>query len=222
MVILAFAAPSIIEQNAVASASGQPCSALLVSNDDAIRRTQVLVEQLIKDSYPELTNADIQVQTFASAADYFRSGFSVKRFLFGSKMRYFIRVNPRVFALNAPEAGVRAILAHELAHVYDFHRRKRIRLLGLMRLAMKSYTACFERRTDLQAIRRGYGAGLKAYRLWLYQNIPAESLAEKRRNYFSPEELDAIAARRTQQPEVLEYWFKRVPRNLQELHHATH
>src|ERR1051325_1345829 len=201
----------------VVAHANQSAAAGQVSGDEAIRRTWLIIEQVIRDSYPELKGADIQIKTFNSDADYFRTIFSFGRFASGRKMRYVIKVNPRVFELAAPEDGIRAILAHELGHVYDFHRQKRIRLLGLARLATKGYTARFERWTDLQAIARGYGEGLKAYRRWLYQHIPPNRVAGKRRDYFSPEEIDAIEAKRRQNPGVMAYWFKHVPLSLQEI-----
>jgi hypothetical protein len=212
-----FVAPPAFAQTSVAEVPNQTATAHQILTDDAIQRTRLLVEQIVKASYPELKDADIQVQTFRSESDYFRTIFSFRRFLLARKMRYFIKVNPRVFQLNAPEDGVRAILAHELGHVFDFHRKKRIRQLSLLRLLSKNYTAAFERRTDLQAISRGYGEGLKAYRQWLYRNIPAKKMAEKRRNYFSPEEIEAIEAKVKQKPELLQYFLKHVPGNLQEI-----
>jgi len=47
----------------------------------------------------------------------------------------------------------------------------------------------------LEAIKRGYGEGLKEYRLWLYGAVPAKSLPGKRKDYLSPEEIDAAIKR---------------------------
>jgi hypothetical protein len=214
---LALAVPTPLARPLAVDLAPQKTQSATGNRQSAIEQTRLLVEEVVKASYPELKNADIQVQTFESAADYFRTGFSFGRFLSAKKMRYFIKVNPRVFELKAPTEGVRAIVAHELGHVFDFHRRKRIRLLGLVGLSSKGYSADFERRTDLQAIARGYGEGLKAYRRWLYQNIPAKKLAEKQRNYFSPEEIEALESKRRQQPELMQHWFKHPPRSLQEI-----
>lgn len=188
--------------------------------ESAVQRSAHIIREVIKASYPELANADVRVQTFSSQSDYFRTTFSYQRFLSGLKMRYFIKVNPRFMELNAPEAGVRAILAHEMGHVYDFQRKNRLRLFGLLRLASKGYTARFERWTDLQAIQRGYGEGLKAYRRWLYDHIPASKLAEKQRNYFSPEEIDLLQAKLKQNPALMKQWLNHVPMNLKEIEAA--
>jgi hypothetical protein len=217
LLMLVFGLPPALAQNSLTAAANLQITAQQITNAEAIKRTQLIVQEVVKASYPELKNADIQVQTFHSASDYFRTSFSFGRFLSAKKMRYFIKVNPRVFALNAPEEGVRAIVAHELGHAFAFHRKKRICLLGLVRLSSKGYITTFERRTDLQAILRGYSEGLKAYRMWLYQNIPAKKLTEKRRNYFSPKEIEAIELKRKQKPELMQYWFKHTPRNLAEI-----
>lgn len=86
-----------------------------------------------------------------------------------------------------------------------------------MSLQSKSFTASFERGADLQAIKRGYGAGLKEYRTWLYQNIPAKQIAAKKRNYFSPEEIDLILKATQKKPQLFDFWRKNIPRNAAEI-----
>ena len=115
------------------------------------------------------------------------------RFVFAKKMRYFIEVNSRSAILTAPDAGVRAIVAHELTHVTDYARGKRLHLFGLLRLTNKNFREGFENRADTEAVKRGYATGLKEYRLWLYERVPAKALAEKRMDYLSPDEIDALA-----------------------------
>ena len=132
-------------------------------------------------------------------------------------LRYVILANPRAYELKVPEDGVEAIIAHELSHVAYLKKRNRLQLLTMVRLLSKSFAANFERRTDLDAISRGYAEGLKVYRHWLYQHIPQERLAEKRRNYLSSEEIDAISLRVRQCPQLLDFWLKKPPRNLQEV-----
>ena len=177
-----------------------------------VARTRALAQEVQTAAYPELSGVGIEVKTFHSDGDYFQSRFAVGRFFTGRKMRYIIYVNPAVYEKICPEAALRAIIAHELAHVLYYRRRNRLQLLGLARLAGKDFTAKFERGADLEALARGYGAGLKKYRLWLYQNIPPRKLNEKRRNYFSPEEIDALLA-----GGAWECWRKNIPRNLKEI-----
>ncbi len=183
----------------------------------AVERARKIVEEIRTASYPELKDAKVEIKSFDNESDYFRTSFSACRFVSFRKMHYILKINPRLFESDPPEEGVRAIIAHELDHVLYFKKRNRLRLFGLVRLISKGYTARFERSTDLQAIARGYAEGLKQYREWLYGHIPAKSLKEKRRDYFSPEEIDAIQARLKAQPELLSYWLKHVPRNLADI-----
>ena len=184
--------------------------------DDAINRTSVLAREIIAASYPQLKGSDIRIESFASQSDYFKTRFGYPQYFF-TRMRYLLFVNPRVFELHAPEAGVRAIIAHELAHALYFKLRNRVQLLGLVRLTSKQFTAEFERWADLKAISLGYGEGLKEYRRWLYKNVPASRLAEKKRDYFSPEEIDAIEQASSRWPELLDYWLRHVPLSLEQI-----
>jgi hypothetical protein len=183
---------------------------------DAVNRTRTLADKVIAASYPELKDEDIRIKPFHSRADYFKARFGVPQFFF-ARMRYLVFVNPRVFDLKGPEAGVMAIIAHELAHVVYYKKGNRVRVLGLVRLTSKRFTARFERWADLKAISLGYGEGLKEYRSWLYGNVPGSKLKEKQRNYFSPDEIDAILSESRNRPELLEYWFKHVPLSLEEI-----
>ena len=188
--------------------------------NNALNQTRELVDQVIAASYHDLKDADIRIKAFRSRSDYFKARFGFPQYFF-TRMRYLVFVNPRAFELQAPEAGVQAIIAHELAHVVYFKKRNRVWLLGLVRLTSNQSTARFERWADLKAISLGYGEGLKEYRSWLYSNVPASKLADKQRNYFSPEEIDAILSASRKRPELLEYWLKHVPLSLSEIPSAS-
>ena len=142
-------------------------------------------------AYPEIAAREIVVRPFASRSDYFRASPDWRRFLTGRRMRYVLSANPRLCALQPPEDGVRAILAHELAHAAYYRQGSRWRLFGMVRYLSPPWRARFERDADRTAIRRGFGPGLKAYREWLYGNVPPDKLPEKKRNYLSPEEIEA-------------------------------
>lgn len=188
---------------------------------DIIGKTQKIIGEIIEKSFPELKTAKIDIKTFESDSNYFKSQFSISRFLTFRKLRYVIFVNAEVFRRNAPEDGVRAILAHELAHVLYYKRKNRFELFGLTGLMSKSFTTKFERKADLEAIARGYGSGLKSYRAWLYQNVAPKSLNEKKRDYFSPEEIDLILQILRDKPEMIDVWRKHVPRSLTEISRHT-
>lgn len=182
--------------------------------DPGIGPVGTVLQEIQGTSYPELVHVDLRVRSFRSRSDSFRTRFSLSRFLLPMRMRYFVDVNPALFQGQAPSDGVCAILAHELVHVVSLSRGNRIRRLGLVRLLSKGQTAKFERRADLEAIHRGYGDGLKNYRTWVYVHIPPSKLQEKRRNYFSPEEITAIEKKLLEQPDLFAYWSEHVPMNL--------
>jgi hypothetical protein len=185
--------------------------------DAGIGAATAVIQKIRGTSYPELTHVDLRVRTFRSQSDYFRTRFSLSRFLLLMRMRYFVDVNPALFQEQAPSDGVCAILAHELVHAVSLSRGNRIRRFGLVRLLSKEQAAKFERRADLEAIHRGYGDGLRSYRIWVYAHIPPNKLQEKRRNYFSPEEIAAIQKKVQERPDLFAYWSTHVPANLQEI-----
>jgi hypothetical protein len=135
-------------------------------------------------------------------------------------MQTTIFVNPSVYLRKAPEEGIRAILAHELAHALYYKSGNRFRLLGLAALVNGGSTAKFERRADLVAIEKGYGAGLIKYREWLYENISDKQIIVKKRNYFTPEELKILIEVYEKNPSVMSRLKKDVPRNLAEVKKA--
>lgn len=184
---------------------------------DAIGATSPALFEVRASSFPELARTDLRVRLFHSQSDYFRARFSVSRFLLLMPMCYFVDVNPALFLGPPVSDGTCAILAHELAHVVSLSRGNRIRRLGLIRLLSQRYAVKFERGADLEAIHRGYGDGLKTYRTWVYSHVPPGKPQEKRRNYFSPEEITALQMKLQEQPDLFQYWSLHVPTNLQEI-----
>jgi hypothetical protein len=159
----------------------------------------------------------VKVKLFQSDTNFFKARFSLTRFITFQKMRHIVYVNPKVFKLNASESAIHAILAHELAHVLYYTEKNRLELLGLAKLSSGSFTTKFERKADLQAIKRGYGIGLIEYRKWLYNNIPIKEIESKKKNYFSPEEVALILEITKDKPEMFEVWRRKVPKNIDEI-----
>ena len=91
----------------------------------ALARTRELVAEIKKASFPELSETIVQVELFSSESDYFVTRLSVARFLSGRRIIFLLKVNPKVFALAAPEEGLRAIIAHELGHVVWLKQKNR-------------------------------------------------------------------------------------------------
>ncbi|PKL76750.1 MAG: hypothetical protein CVV27_08670 [Candidatus Melainabacteria bacterium HGW-Melainabacteria-1] len=128
--------------------------------------------------FPELDGQVLEVGTFVESDSYFQSNFDALSLL-GPRPIYRIEVNPRIFALDCPPAAIEAVLAHELAHTLDYVRGGLAGILGIGWQLLVG-PAPYERRTDLQAIFRGFGPGLRQYRLWLYAQLSPEQLLRKR------------------------------------------
>lgn len=208
---------SAVAQVAACPTSDPQAAATGGEANDSIAAVGPVIQKVRRSSFPELAHIDLRVRVFRSQSDYFRTRFSLSRFLFLMPMRYFVDVNPDLLQRQAPSDGTCAIVAHELAHVLSLSHGNRIRRLGLIRLISEPYTMKFERRADIEAIHLGYGDGLKAYRTWVYQHIPPNKLQRKLRNYLSPEEITAIQVKLQDQPDLFEYWKRHVPANLEDI-----
>lgn len=134
-------------------------------------------------SFPDLDGLRIQFRSFRSSSDFFRSRPSLRG--------YVISISDDPALDTAPPAATEAILAHELEHICWYRSRSRWRLLGLVRLLSTSYQQKWETDTDLRTIRRGYGKGLRNYRLWLYHHVGPAAAIRKKRIYLTPDDIDA-------------------------------
>lgn len=159
-----------------------------------------LVSDVEKASFPELSRKRIEIRPFTSESDYFQSRFRLGRFVSGLPMRYEVFVNTRLDQAAPGNDALKAVIAHELSHVLYYSRGPRIRLLGLVRLTRRRFTIRFEHGADLEAIRRGFGPGLIAYREWLYTHIPASKVPIKKRNYYTPEEIRTLVDKLPSRP----------------------
>lgn len=213
--------PSVCGMKAEAEAeAAEPCASRSVSAEDAVERTREIVNEAVNTSFPELKKYPIRIKTMRKEATYFETRFSISRYLAFRGIRIIMSVNPCVFELGAPLDGIRAIIAHELGHA-DYYRRKNFfQLVSLVRLVNGDSSVNFERKTDLVAIERGYGDGLIKYRKWLYQNIPQEKVAPKKRSYFTPEEIALLIPAMAGRPDLRGKLSRKVPRNIAELRRA--
>jgi len=222
VIVCAVAAVLVVAAHASAAPAGSANSEAptIARCDDDVSGEEHMLRELIAQSFPALAHVAIKLKPFHSDSDYFRTSFSAHRFAFGMKMQYVVLVNREWRSRSAPIEGVRSILAHELAHIEDLSHGERIGLFRLVGLATHEGTARFERRADLTTMARGYGAGLEAYRAWLYGHIPESKVAEKRRDYFSPEEIEAALAAAATRPALFDCWMRDVPLTLADIQQA--
>jgi len=183
----------------------------------ALREIAPLVASVRAASFPQLMDLEISLEPMQSDYIYLESRFTFSSFFLARKLRYMILINPEAFARHVPSDGLRAIVAHELAHIDYFNRQSRMGLTSLIGLLWAPFAARFERGADLEAIALGYGPGLESFRKWLYRNVPASRMEEKKRDYFSPEEIEAILLAVRQNPQIIGIFSACVPRGPAEI-----
>jgi len=148
--------------------------------------------------YPELEGVSIGLRAVEDLA-YLRAWTELDTVALddGRARTYTVEYDP-VLLSDPPDPGaLAAVLTHELGHVSDYVGMDSA---GLVDFALwyasqdpmtSDELAAYERATDEQALTRGCAAGLARFREWVYAHADAEVEAEKRRNYYSPEEIDA-------------------------------
>jgi hypothetical protein len=142
-----------------------------------------LAREVRSAAFPDLAGVRISYRSFHSSADFFQSRPGIRG--------YTVLINDSPVLLTAPADGLRAILGHEFEHICWYRARPRWKLIGLLRLMRTSSDAKWERETDLRTLSRGYGPGLRQYRLWLYAHIPARAAERKKMLYMTPDEIAA-------------------------------
>lgn len=157
---------------------------------------EALLRQVKAASYPELLQTPMTTSTLTSPTTFFQSNFDIGSALDGD-LALVIDINDAVLDDPPSELALRAVLAHELAHSLDYRQRfDSDGKAGLARLLPMLFWPPveeeIERRTDVVAVARGHGAGLIAFRVWLYAHIDAEAVRQKRRVYYDPLELDLL------------------------------
>lgn len=190
-------------------------------DDEALEKTKGIVEDIVRSSFPEIKSHKIRYKSFASRENFFKSRFSVWRYATFQRMRHLIYVNPFAFRGELTENALRAVIAHELAHVSYYTRKNRLELLGLIRLTSGKSNREFERKADLEAIAKGFGEGLIEYRRWLYSNVSQEVKKSKQKIYFTPPEILLVKKALKEKPELLSKWRKDIPHDIESIRNQT-
>jgi hypothetical protein len=142
--------------------------------------------------FPELDRATLRVTDFKSE-DSFLQAQPAGRSLFGDPLTrtYEIQVNPQLLTCPPSQEALTAILHHEFEHLLDYTGWSGLGILGhgARYLMSENFRIRYERQTDLKALENGHALGLIAYRNWLYDRLTPAQVAEKRRTYFTPEEI---------------------------------
>jgi hypothetical protein len=181
------------------------------------RSIRQLMNSVRDASFPELKGVDIGIRDLTSDYVFLEARFTMTSYFSRGRLEYMLYYNEEAVRRGVPPEGLRAIVAHELAHIDFFRNQSRMGLAGLIRLLSPSFNMRFERKADLRAIALGYGSGLQAYRAWLYRNVPPARMDEKKRDYFSPDEIAEILRLEKANPQFMGDLERCVPRNYAEI-----
>lgn len=161
---------------------------------------EFLLETLIALSYyPELQNTDIRfvykdIKTTMSATPRISS-------FWHKKNRYQININSKkkgqegILLKEVPFNGRIGVLGHELAHIADYVRKKKLGLItfGIHYTLSKKFHAKYEKATDSQTIEKGLAWQLYDWADFVFHLSKASEKyrAYKRKFYLLPEEITA-------------------------------
>lgn len=157
-----------------------------------------IVEELIASDFPELEGIRLAYKPILSP-DVFLATDVEAGTIFEEPLDrdYVLYINAYLVDHHPGSRALRGIMAHELVHFSDYLSMNAWDLIVLYFQSNYNddFNVGFERDTDVEAMRRGYAAGIRAYRVWIYEQLddPAQ-LAKKKRRYFSPAEIDAWLA----------------------------
>lgn len=148
-------------------------------------------------SFPELAGVNVGVEAVVDL-QYFRAWTELDTINEAPEARtYTVQYDPEVLSDPPGAEALAAVLAHELGHVLDYLAMDSTELLefgvwyGSQDSATSDELSAYERATDEVALERGCATGLSAFREWLYARVEGDVEIDKRRNYYSPEEIAA-------------------------------
>lgn len=190
----------------IAGCAAKPASEPSVATCDAAMAAGVgpttmadiapIFEQVRRERVPELADVEITLGELSSDDSFFVANLDLATASSPPRERsYVVNANPRMFESPAPPfSAVYAILVHELKHIVDYTEMDTEELVSFGIWYATADVAEYERQTDEFALERGCAAGIKDYRVWLYARISEEAAEAKRRDYYTPEEIDAWVA----------------------------
>lgn len=173
------------------------CEDLLVGGPPATDESGVadLMAPVREHLFPELDGVHIGLNPNQSDSSYFSANLEIATIDSPPpERRYLVHYSVLQFDDPPPADAVRAIMAHELKHVRDYTEMSADELVEFgVRYATEPISE-YERQTDLHALELGCGRGLIQFREWLYDHVTDEVEAQKRVDYFTPEEIEAWMA----------------------------
>lgn len=188
-------------------------------NEEQRHKMQELIQDIILQTHTTLQKENLKIDLYSidNPEYFFMSNFGLKRAIL-SKPYYRVAVNPMVFDLNITDDALIGVLAHELIHTEDYESGNPLASIisvGSKFLTKNSHIQ-YERKTDLNVIKKGYYKELIAYKNWQYPLLSSKALEKKQKEYLTPEEVHYAHFSMEEKPELYHYWKKSIPTNLNE------
>lgn len=151
------------------------------------------VEEVKEIYFSDFKDLSIIVTTFRSNAYFLQAQPKIKT-LFQKRSRrvYEVQLNTKLLDCPPTEAGLEAILVHELEHIRDYTQWSSRRLInhGLKYSFNCDMRIGYERETDLRVLEFGLHEGLIDYRNWVYEKLTPKELIKKELIYMTPREIE--------------------------------
>ena len=171
----------------VARSHGYTCDQALT-----IHQLEQQVREVQNEYFLDLQSTTVKIILFKSDS-YFLQATPHTASLFNKKKNqvYNISVNEKLLDCPPSQIARQAILIHELQHVRDYQSNNSLKIgwNGLKYISQK-FRYAYERKTDEAVLRLGLHQGLSEYRKWVYQWLSPQQLEIKRKQYYTPEEIE--------------------------------
>jgi len=196
MLFLALIACSASEEPAASppTMAALTCPELLDGRPAATNEAElaVMLEQVHSNLFPELAGVTIRLAANTSDESFFSATpdlatISNEPF----EREYLVQYSTLQFDQPPPANAVIAILVHELKHVRDYTEMDLEEVIEFGAWYISADISAYERETDEHSLQLGCGEGLIEFREWLYDVVTDEVEAEKRVNYYTPDEIRA-------------------------------
>lgn len=175
---------------------------LSISSPSELQPISKRVERLVEESFPELQGLEIKLKSM-EAKDFFFATHVENAYRRAKSRQYIVLVNTDILEREISSGALDGILAHELQHLVHYSKMNFFELAWLYLryelLEDEDYIVEYERRTDREALARGYHSQLEAYRIWLYKQFSSAIRKRKKLRYMTPDEIKKEAVRLAEQ-----------------------
>ena len=143
-----------------------------------------IIKRLIEKSYPSLKNTKIHFHTWKQLRGSMMTFYFFSFWIFADSSKY----------NGANKKAITGVLAHELVHVEYLKQKNYFQkaIILIKYLLSPKFKRQFERETDRQTIRKGYGKELAETMRFRMQTASKKDKEHLNKYYLSDKEINAI------------------------------